>query len=50
MSEVEKIIETVDLAGDGCIQKDEFLELIWTEIESNKPEEPFVELFKSFGA
>ena len=50
IEEVEKIIETVDDGGDGVIEKDEFLELIWNELETNKPEEAFVELFKQFGA
>ena len=48
--EVIKIMNTVDSSGDGKIQKDEFLQLLWSEMESNKPGEPFVELFKSFGA
>ena len=43
-------MSTVDSSGDGKIQQEEFLQLLWSEMESNKPGEPFVELFKSFGA
>ena len=50
LEEVEAIIATVDVDGSGSIQKDEFLEFVWNEVEKNKPAEPFVELFKSFGA
>ena len=50
LEEVEKIIAEADSGGDGKISKDEFLELIWNVLEQNKPDEAFVELFKSFGA